>query len=119
MPRPAPAALALLSALAANAASTAAVAGPSMSASWTAAAISLEACKERSQQAAKKAGFKTIRALQYSVFAESGDYSAMLRCATEKEAVFFAVAGPRVDRANRYIDDLAEAFKAGAGDAGQ
>jgi hypothetical protein len=90
--------------------STAALAGPSMSTKWNNTDLSLDRCKSKAESALRDAGFKGIKVLNYSVFAEKGDYSAMVRCATDKTMVFFAVAGPEVDRCNRYVDDIGDGF---------
>ena len=89
---------------------TAAVAGPSMSTKWTTTTLSLDRCKSRGEDALRDAKFKGVKVPQYSVFGERGDYSAMIRCATDKGVIFFVVAGPEVDRANRYVDDVSEGF---------
>jgi hypothetical protein len=90
--------------------STAALAGPSMSTKWTDTDLSLDRCKQRAERALRDAKFTGIKVLNYSVFAERGDYSAMVRCATDKTMVFFAVAGPDVERTNRYVDDIGDGF---------
>ena len=89
---------------------SAAFAGPSMSTKWNTTTLSLERCKSRAEDALRDAKFQSIKVLQYSVFAERGDYSAMIRCATEKGVVFFVIAGPEVDRTNRYVDDVTDGF---------
>ena len=96
--------------LAVSLVSTPAMAGPSMSTKWNNTKLSLERCKQRAEDALREAGFKGIKVLQFSVFAERGDYSAMVRCATDKEVVFFVIAGPQVERTNRYVDDVGDAF---------
>ena len=90
--------------------STAAVAGPSMSTKWGNTGLPLDRCKSRAEDALREAGFRGIKVLNYSVFAERGDYSAMVRCATDKTMVFYVVAGPRVERCNRYIDSISDGF---------
>jgi hypothetical protein len=90
--------------------STAALAGPSMSTKWSDTKLNLDRCKARAEQALREAKFSGIKVLNYSVFAERGDYSAMVRCATDKELVFFAVAGPEVERTSRYVDDIGDAL---------
>ena len=90
--------------------STAALAGPSMSTKWSNTDLNLDRCKSRAEKALEDAGFKGIKVLNYSVFAERGDYSAMVRCATDKQMVFFVVAGPQVERTNRYVDDIGDGF---------
>jgi hypothetical protein len=90
--------------------SPAAIAGPSMSTKWNSTTLNLERCKARAEDALREAGFRDVKVLQFSVFAERGEYSAMVRCATDKEVVFFVVAGPQVDRANRYVDEIGDGF---------
>ena len=90
--------------------STAALAGPSMSTKWSNTDLPLDRCKSKAESALRDAGFKGIKILNYSVFAEKGDYSAMVRCATDKTMVFFAVAGPQVERTNRYVDVIGDSF---------
>ena len=90
--------------------SSTAFAGPSMSTKWNDTTLSLEQCKERAERALRDANFSGIKVLNYSVFGERGDYSAMVRCATDKTMVFFAVAGPQVERTNRYVDDIGDGF---------
>ncbi len=100
----------ILMALTACLVSTAALAGPSMSTKWSNSDLSLDRCKSKAEEALREAGFRGIKVLNYSVFAERGDYSAMVRCATDKTMVFFVVAGPQVERCNRYVDDIGDAF---------
>jgi hypothetical protein len=90
--------------------STASFAGPSMTTKWNTTTLSLERCKSRGEDALRDAKFRGVKVLQYSVFGERGDYSAMIRCATEKGVVFFVIAGPEVDRASRYVDEVSEGF---------
>ena len=89
---------------------SAAIAGPSMSTKWNTTTLSLDRCKARGEDALREAKFKGIKVLNYSVFGERGDYSAMIRCATDKGVVFFVIAGPEVERTNRYVDDVSDGF---------
>ena len=90
--------------------SAAALAGPSMSTKWNTTTLTLERCKDRAEDSMREARFRNVKVLQYSVFGERGDYSGMIRCATEKGVVFFVIAGPQVERANRYVDEISEGF---------
>jgi hypothetical protein len=90
--------------------STAAFAGPSMTTKWNTTNLNLERCKQRAEDALREAGFRSVKVLQYSVFAERGDYSAMVRCITDKEVVFFVVSGPQVERTSRYVDEIGDGF---------
>ena len=89
---------------------TTAFAGPSMTTKWNTTTMLLERCKSRGEDALRDAKFKSVKVLQYSVFGERGDYSAMIRCATDKGVVFFVIAGPEVERANRYVDEVSDGF---------
>ncbi len=89
---------------------SAALAGPSMSTKWTNTTLPLDRCKSRAEGALRDAKFSGIKVLNYSVFAERGAYSAMVRCATDKQMVFFVVAGPQVERASRYLDSIADGY---------
>ncbi len=100
----------ILIAAAACLVSSIALAGPSMSTKWSNTTLSLDRCKSKAEDALRDANFKGIKVLNYSVFAERGAYSAMVRCATDKTMVFFVVAGPQVERCNRYVDDIGDAF---------
>ncbi len=92
------------------AAAVPALAGPSMSTKWSSTTANLERCKERAEDAVRDAGFRSVKVLQFSVFAERGDYSVMVRCITDKQMVFFTVAGPQVERASRYLDQIGDKF---------
>jgi hypothetical protein len=55
-----------------------------MTTKWNTTTLSLERCKARGEDALRDAKFKGI--------------------------VFFVIAGPEVDRANRYVDDVSDGF---------
>jgi hypothetical protein len=96
--------------IAASVLSTVALAGPSMSTKWSNTSFPLDRCKERAESALRDAGFKDTKVLNYSVYAERGAYSAMVRCATAKQMVFFVVAGPEVDLCSRYLDSIGDGY---------
>ncbi len=104
------AALAAFSPLFAVALATPSDAGPSMSTRWSNTGLSLDRCKSRAEEAVRDAGFRNVRVLKFSIFAERGDYSIMARCITEKNMIFFAVAGPQVQRTSRMLDDVANNY---------
>ncbi len=101
---------ALIGGIAAMLASHAALAGPSMATKTSPTKLTLEQCKQRAQDVAKKAQFKISKVLQYSIYAEQGDYSVIVRCAPEQGLVFFAAAGPRMERAAAYVDEVGDDF---------
>jgi len=89
---------------------SAAIARTNISTKWSAISITLERCKSRAEDAMRDAGFRNVQVLQFSVYGERGEYSAMVRCAPEKGVVFFVVAGPQVERVNRYVDNIGDGF---------
>src|SRR5581483_1957777 len=95
-----------LASLAALTAAGAAFGGPSMAARITQTTLDLEACKLRAQDVAKQAKFKVSKVLEFSVYAETESYGMIVRCAPEKGVVFFSVAGPRMERATSYVNEI-------------
>jgi hypothetical protein len=89
---------------------TAALAGPSMAAKASPTKLTLDACKQRAQEVAKKANFKISKVLPFSVYAERDSYAVIVRCSPEQGVVFFAVAGPRMERCASYVDEIGDDF---------
>ena len=87
-----------------------ALAGPSMASKMSETKLTLDACKQRAQEVAKKANFKISKVLPFSVYAERDSYAVIVRCAPEKGVVFFAVAGPRMERRTSYVDEIGDDF---------
>jgi len=91
---------------------TAAVAGPSMSASWQETTMTQTECLRHGERAVRDAGFNTRFEIvgQRSIFGERGDYTALVRCGTTKGFVFFVVSGPRVAEASRHQKAISGGF---------
>lgn len=90
---------------------SAAMAGPSMSTSLQATSLDLPACLKRGEETMREAGLtKNLQVLQTTVYGEQGDYTASVRCLPDKDVVFFVVAGPRPDRASKFMTDLRGKF---------
>ena len=87
-----------------------ALAGPSMASKMSPTKLDLDACKQRAQEVAKKASFKISKVLQFSVYAERDSYAVIIRCSPEQGVVFFAVAGPRMERCASYVDEIGDDF---------
>ncbi len=84
---------------------------PSMSTRWTNMALATDACVEKARRAVRDEGFtKNFEVVNTTVFGERGDYTAAVRCAAEKEVVFFVVAGPDAKRSTSYNAAIAEHF---------
>ena len=90
---------------------TAAMAGPSMSTRWDSMTKSQEDCLDAAKDAVRGAGFtKNFEALKTTIYGERGEYTAAVRCASEKEIVIFVVAGPSSDTASKYNADIEGRF---------
>jgi hypothetical protein len=86
---------------------TSALAGPSMSTRWDSMTKSQDDCLDAAKQAVRGAGFtKNFEAPKTTVYGERGEYTAAVRCASEKEIVFFVVAGPAAETASKYNADI-------------
>jgi hypothetical protein len=93
------------------AAAPSALAGPSMSTSLQATTLDLAECLKRGETIMREAGLtRNLQVLQVTVYGEQGEYTASVRCVPGYQVVFFAVAGPRPDRASKYMADLRGKF---------
>jgi hypothetical protein len=88
-----------------------ATAGPSMSTSLQATTLDLADCLKRGEAIMRDAGLTAnLQVQQLSVSGEQGDYTASIRCLPGKDVVLFVVAGPRPDRASKFMADLKGKF---------
>ena len=88
-----------------------AAAGPSLSMSLQATSLDLADCLKRGEAIMREAGLtRNLQVLQVTVYGEQGEYTASVRCVPGKEIVVFVVAGPRPDRASRFMADLKGKF---------
>jgi hypothetical protein len=88
-----------------------AAAGPSLSTSLQATSLDLADCLKRGEAIMREAGLtRNLQVLQVTVYGEQGEYTASVRCVPGKEIVVFVVAGPRPDRASRFMADLKGKF---------
>ena len=53
---------------------------------------------------------RNLQVLQLTVYGEQGEYTASVRCVPGHQMVFFVVAGPRPDRASKFMADLRGKF---------
>jgi len=84
---------------------------PAMTTNWRSSSLSLQACKDRAAQKMRNGGLiKNLEVMTQSVFGEEGDYTAQIRCVPDKKIVFFAVVGPKLDRAREHLKALFENF---------
>jgi hypothetical protein len=88
-----------------------ATAGPSMSTSLQATTLDLGECLKRGEAIMREAGLtRNLQVRQLSVSGEQGEYTASVRCMPGKDVVLFVVAGPRPDRASKFMTDLRGRF---------
>jgi hypothetical protein len=90
----------------------AAVAGPSMSSAWLGITIGQDECIKKASASVKAESFnKNFEVLgNTSVYGERGDYTALVRCAADKEIAYFVVAGPKGAQASRYMNAMRDGF---------
>jgi hypothetical protein len=102
---------AALSVTLAFAASTPALAGPSLSTNWTATTLSQPECMRRAETAVRDArlsrGFEIVG---QSVFGGAEAYTLVVRCITDKGLVYFAVGGPSLEQARKYQRSVFDKF---------
>ena len=92
-------------------ATAALAAPPSMSTRWANMTLSSDACIEKARRAVRAEGFtKSFEVVNTTVFGERGDYTAAVRCAADKEIVFFVVAGPEAKRCTSFNASIAGHF---------
>jgi hypothetical protein len=84
-----------------------AMAGPSMSWGWVPLSVDQAECLRRGEDAVKKQGFTDkLEISKTSVFGIRGDYTAIIDCVPSNGIVFFAVAGPDLNKADDYENTL-------------
>ena len=82
-----------------------------MSTNWQATTLEREDCVKQGENAMRGAKLtQHIQTFQESVYGANGDYTATIRCPNGKGLVFFVVAGPRTDRASKFMSELRERF---------
>ncbi len=88
-----------------------AIAGPSMSMAWVEISDQ-DQCVKQASSALKSNGFTTRFEVisNRSIYGEKGDYTAAIRCVSDKSVAFVAVAGPKSDLTGKYTDALKEGF---------
>lgn len=82
-----------------------------MSSSLQATQLEQAECVRRGETVIRDAGMtQNVEAHQATVYGEQGDYTAMIRCASGSGLVLFVVAGPRPERASKFMSDLRGRF---------
>jgi hypothetical protein len=90
---------------------TMAHAGVGMSTSWENTALTEQQCLQRAEMALRSSGFtENFELVGQSVFGDTSDYTATIRCIETKKIAFFVVAGPDSDQANRLRETIINRF---------
>ena len=95
---------------AAFASATSAQAGPAVSTRWQDTKLTQEECLRFAEVAIQGAGFGQIEHTAQSRYGTLGGYTTAIRCVTEYKIIFFIVAGPSLQQAPKYLDDVYNHF---------
>ena len=87
-------------------------AGPSMSSAWLEITVSQVECVKRASQSVKDNSFNTRFEVlgNSSIYGELGDYTALVRCAADKNIVYFVIAGPKGDICSKHMNAIRDGF---------
>jgi Domain of unknown function (DUF4189) len=84
---------------------------PALTTNWTSTTLGQNECLDRASRIVKEAGLTTnFERVGQSVFGEQGDYTAQVRCISEKGVVVFVIIGPKLDRARVHMKALIDNF---------
>ncbi len=82
-----------------------------MSTSLQSTTLEQSECVKRGETAIRDAGMtQNVESHQATAYGEQGDYTAMVRCVSGSGLVFFVVAGPRPERASKFMSDVRGKF---------
>ncbi len=88
------------------------IAGPSMSSAWLAITIDQDACVKKGSATMKGQNFRTRFEVlgNSSIYGELGEYTALIRCASEKGIAYFVVSGPKGDTCSKHMNAMRDDF---------
>ena len=89
---------------------TSAQTGPAVSTRWQDTKLTQEECLHFAEVAIQGAGFGQIERTQQSRYGTRGEYTATIRCVTDYKIIFFIMAGPSLQQAPKYLDDVYNHF---------
>ena len=86
--------------------------GPSMSSAWLAITTNQNECVKRGTQSVRDNNFNTRFEVlgNSSIYGERGDYTALVRCAADKNIAYFVVAGPKGDVCSKHMNAMRDGF---------
>jgi hypothetical protein len=89
-----------------------AMAAPSMSSAWLGITVDQDECVKKASAAVKKNSFNANFEVlgNSSIYGERGDYTALARCAADKNIVFFVVSGPKGALCSKHMNAIRDDF---------
>jgi hypothetical protein len=87
-----------------------AAAGPAVATKWRDLGESQNDCLAHAAAALFKAGFDAGDLGSQSRSGRYGDYTASIRCVSDRRVVFFVLSGPEPTQVSRYLDILYTRF---------
>jgi hypothetical protein len=90
--------------------SAALAAGPGIATNWAETSWTQEQCFARAEATLKELGFATIESSKLSRSAQTGEYTLMVQCMTEKNLILFVTAGPSRADVQKYQAQLFDKF---------
>jgi len=84
---------------------------PALTTNWTSTTLGQKECLQRAERVVRDAGLnRNFEVVGQSVFGEQGDFTAQVRCITEKGVVIFVIVGPKLDGARVHMKALFDHF---------
>jgi hypothetical protein len=90
--------------------SAALAAGPGIATNWAETSWTQEQCFARAEATLKELGFATFESSKFSRSAQTGDYTLMIQCLTDKHLIYFVTAGPSRADVQKYQAQLFDKF---------
>jgi len=84
---------------------------PAMTTNWVTVTVPQAECIARAETLMKEAGLTTnYEVVGQSVFGEQGDFTAQIRCITDKTIALFVVTGPNLEGARKHMAAIFDKF---------
>jgi hypothetical protein len=82
-----------------------------MTTNWVTVTVPQAECVARAETLMKEAGMKSnYEVVGQSVFGEQGDFTAQIRCITDKTIALFVVTGPNLEGARKHMAAIFDKF---------
>jgi hypothetical protein len=84
---------------------------PAMTTNWVTVTVPQAECVARAETMMKEAGLTSnYEVVGQSVFGEQGDYTAQIRCITDKTIALFVVTGPELEGVRKHMAAIFDKF---------